>query len=221
MDVLKKLIHLCFSVVLLYIPHICFASPYLGLAISPGFADFNIDTEVTNPFTNTKNNTHLAGSGLFATIVAGYDINYKKCYLAGEVSGSAGSLTSQTSNNDFLNQTFSSTKYRIQNNFDISLLPGYNILTSTLLYGRIGYANGNFKISTTNNSLINTNQQVTGFRYGLGLNQTFTEHLHGRIEYSRINYQNTSFIVHSGNTNISTTIAPSVNQIAFGLIYQF
>ncbi len=206
----------------LVIPNWVYAHVYVGVGTGREFADFNQDATIVNPFSNVKDNTHLAGSGAFGSIFAGYDGIYQHFYLAGEINLDTSSVAFRSSNNEFINNTLSATHFRIQNSYGISVLPGYALNNYTLLiYSRLGYANGSLKISTTNTSLANVNPRISGFRYGIGIKQSFTDHISARIEYNNVNYQNTSFTVLTGNTTKNTIISPTVGQVEFGLIYSF
>lgn len=205
--------------IFLFFPSLSFANPYLGIGAGPEFADFNQSIRFMNPFSNVKENTHYAGNGIFGSFFGGYGGTYQRYYLGGEINLDGSSVTFKTSNTEFNNGTVSNSSYRVQNNFGISLMPGYVVKENTLLYGRLGYNNGNIKISTTDSSLQSINRRISGFRYGVGLNETFTEHFQARIEYNNTSYQNTSFTVMPGFNTKNTNISPIVSQFQFALIY--
>lgn len=215
---IKKLSIITLAAVL---PHLCYANAYLGIGAGPEFANFNQSATVVNPFTNVKDNTRLAGNGIFGSIFGGYGGYYQRFYLAGELNGNASSVAFQSSNSEFISGSTSTTHYRVQNSWGISLLPGYEVRESTLLYGRIGYVTGSLKVSTTDASLANVNHAITGFRYGAGVNQNFSEHFSARMEYSDTSYQNTTSRVVTGITTKTTTLSPETSQVEFALIYLF
>ncbi len=195
---------------------------YVGAGLGPEATDFKQSSTIVSPGSfNVKNTTHFSGTGFFGSLFGGYAWNQKQFYLAGEANINMSSLDFQASNDEFIHSSFSETHYKMQHEVGLSILPGYLFTNTTLFYGRLGYANGNFKISTTDTSLTNINRNLSGFRYGLGMNQTITQHFSVRMEYSHIDYQNTSFTVVDGAVTKNTSISPKTDQVEFGLVYNF
>ncbi|OAI50039.1 hypothetical protein AYO45_00215 [Gammaproteobacteria bacterium SCGC AG-212-F23] len=197
---------------------------YLGAGVGPDFANFKQSSSVIMPGSfNVKNTTQMAGTGIFGTLFGGYGWRQQQFYLAGEANIDTSSVESQASNDEFVHSSFSKTSYTIPNRFGLSVLPGYLLAQATLFYLRLAYANANFKISTTDTSLADVSKRLSGFRYGLGVNQEVSQHFAVRMEYSAIRYQNTTFTTFDKLSSVTkkTTITPESGQVEFGLVYNF
>ncbi len=202
----------------------CFSSSfYLGAGAGPEFASFNQAARISQVGGfDARDSTNLSGTGIFGTLFGGYGWTHNQFYLAGELNANLSSVGFQSSNEEVIRGTYSALHYRIQNSYGLSLLPGYLWKNDTLLYARVGYANGSLKISSSDSSIDNINQRIDGFRYGLGFRQGITKHVSARMEYSHIDYRSESFTVLTSNaTTKSTTLTPKTNLVEFGLIYLF
>lgn len=202
---------------------------YLGAGLGPEGADFTQNVRIivqppgsTSPNADVKDSTHHSGTGLFGTVFGGYQYTRDAYYLAGEANFSATNLEFNSSNTELLTGTTSHTTYKLQTTYGFSLLPGYAYSDDTLFYARIGYANGQFKINTTDSSLASVRRNLNGIRFGLGARRSFTEHISARMEYSQVNYQTAKFWVLADNAvTKSTQIEPTTGQVEFGLVYSF
>lgn len=199
---------------------------YIGAGMGPENADFDQHARLlvhppgsTHIESNVTDSTHLSGTGLFGTLFAGYGWSKQQFYLAGEVNVNVSSVIFQSKNNEYIHQTFSKTKYRMEHGYGISLIPGYLYSPNTLFYARIGYTNDNLKISTSDVSLANINKNLSGYRFGLGIQEYFTQHMSARMEYSQANYQNEKFTVILPAITKTTKIIPQTGQVEFSLIY--
>jgi outer membrane immunogenic protein len=204
---------------------------YVGAGMGPDTARFDQDAVVIhNPSLNITDKQQHSGTGYFASVFAGYGryfsgFNYdrKNLYLATELNVNASSLQFHSSNTDHFHKSFSSTQFKMDHSFGVSLLPGFLLTDTTLFYGRLGYSLGNFKIFTTDVSLSDTNKNLSGFRYGLGLEQSLTPRVAMRLEYSHIEYQGTSTYTKDPLSTVvkNTQYSPTTNQFEFGVIYRF
>jgi outer membrane immunogenic protein len=195
---------------------------YLGGGFGPEIASFNQSATVKQPGNfNVKDTTYLSGTGIFGSLFGGYAVVYSAFYLAGEVNANMSSVTFDSSNYEFLHSSTANTHYRMQYGFGLSILPGYIFTPATLFYGRLGYANGNFNISTNDTSLAKTKKNLSGLRFGVGINQSLSQQIAMRMEYSQVNYRSTSFSVVDGTTTKTTSIKPTTGQVEFGLVYKF
>lgn len=214
---------------------------YMGLGVGPDTAKFETNATIRQSQQgrisfNVKDKNQLSGAGLFGTLFAGYSkifkVTYAKpdnillapnFYLAGELNANASSLEHTSSNNEYVHKNFNHTKFQIRRNFGASLLPGMIFAENTLFYGRLGYANGNFKITSSDISIGNLNKNLNGFRWGLGLQQSLYPQVAIRLEYSQIIYDSThtSTLDRNSNTAKYTKFNPTTNQFEFGLVYHF
>jgi outer membrane immunogenic protein len=195
---------------------------YLGAGVGPVFANFQQESSFLQPGTaNVKDTTHLSGTGVFGSFFGGYGWTKEKYYLAAELNADLTSIEYKSSNQEFVHSNLNFTHYKIQHSVGVSLLPGYLYTENTLFYARLGYTNGNLKITTNDSSLQNINNNLSGFRYGVGVSHRFTQKVSARMEYSHINYQRTKFTVMDGAITKSTMISPDTSEVEFGIIYNF
>ncbi len=214
----------------------CWASGfYVGAGLGPDLANFRVTSHVNQVHNgiltfNVKNYEQLSGTGVFGTIFAGYGkklpgLEWCRCklngfYLAGELNANVSTLRHRNFNSEYVHQVFSTTTYRMRYGFGASIIPGYLYTDTTLFYGRLGYANGNFKVTTSDISLKDINKNLSGFRWGLGIKQSVTPQLAVRVEYSHIGY-NSKTIRTVTAVNKKTQFTPYTNQVEFGLVYDF
>lgn len=197
---------------------------YAGVGTGPEMADFQQRAYITQLSNfNAKDTTHLSATGWFGSLFGGYDWCCNHFYLAGEANVNASSARFYSTNDEYVHSNFSSSTYRILNSYGISVLPGYLWNNATLFYARLGYANGNFKITTSDVSLANIDRRLNGIRFGAGIKQMLTPNLAVRLEYSQINYDSTSFSTfdRQSSTLKETKITPMTAQVEIGLIYHF
>jgi outer membrane immunogenic protein len=107
--------------------------------------------------------------------------------------------------------------------FGIGFLPGILFSDCSLLYARLGYSNGKFKVDTTDTSLQNISKSLNGFRYGLGFRQRLSECLSFRLEYGQINYKKLKMFTFDpvGNVAKATHIKPKLQRFEVGLLFTF
>lgn len=197
---------------------------YVGAGFGPSFADFEKSAHVVHTGYSDMNvfdKSHLASMGMFGTVFGGYGYVHKHFYLGEEINVSIDSVDSEASNNDSAHLTFSTTNYMMNRSCGVSVLPGLLVTDKTLLYARLGYANGNLKITTGDTSLANVDKNLNGFRFGAGIKQSLSQKVSVRMEYSQVNYGKTTTLVPVDSITKDTTITPSLAQVEFGLVYDF
>ncbi|RMX15105.1 porin family protein [Legionella jordanis] len=202
----------------------CNAGFYLGAGAGPEGADFSQKAYVTRPGTfSVVDKNHFAGTGIFGSLFAGYGKAFNSIYLAAEANANLSSVKYQLTNDEYLHSTFSKTTFRIKHSEGISLLPGYLISPNTLLYGRVGYVNGQVKVRESDPTIRNFNKNRNGIRYGLGIRHSFYPNWSLMMEYSQIDYKSIEGRVLEpfGGVTKTTKITPYTAQVGFGLIYHF
>lgn len=205
------------------------AAFYVGAGGGPEIATFSEDAHITLPESNVYNNTKLSGRGYFGSIFAGYgryltgpDLHTKNVYLAAEINANASNVEYQGSNNNLTSRTFSTTTYKMDHSFGLSILPGFLLTDSTLFYVRLGYAYGNFKLFTNDVSLTPVNENVSGFCHGFGVRQMVKQNFMVFMEVSQTNYQGVQIHTLSTNNTVKdVNITPVTAQLEFGLLYNF
>lgn len=118
--------------------------------------------------------------GIGGTVFAGYDFKLSENVFAGvEANFDLASAKAGTKTNSF----------ELDNAFGASARAGYNLNSSTALYGRVGYQRA--RTTTTSTSGTATTKKSTsydGLRLGAGLETALTEQLSLRFEYNRTHY---------------------------------
>lgn len=146
---------------------------------------------------NVNSTTHAAGGdagvyrGIPAKVFAGYGgLLAQSFYLAGE-------LTATLGNFEISNKNSMKTSY----GFGLSVLPGFTMSDSTLVFGRIGYVRARFT---------NVNAMVNGGQLGLGMQTALTQSMDLRAEYDYTDYASTGAIN-----------SPRTDEYTLGLVYRF
>lgn len=205
-----------------------FAGLYVGAAVGPEGASFSQKAHVQRPGTfdafNVIDRNHFAGIGLFGTVFAGISWIYKQIYMAVEVNASMSSVEYKLINDEYVHGNFSKTTFTARNSEGISALPGILLSENTVLYGRIGFANGKIKLVEGGDPTIHgSGRRRDGLRWGVGIRHAFNEQFSFMMDFSSITYRHFYSFDYEPNGNVtkSTKIIPKTAQVAFGLIYRF
>jgi len=197
---------------------------YLGIGAGVDTADYRQRAVITNEDAKAINEAYFAAQGGMASIFLGYGrYYYQRFYLAGELSGSLSDAFFRGFNVELRKGAQSHTLYQIDHNWGVSLLPGYLVTDSTLLYGRAGYSDGRFIIRTTDISLASGTTWLNGFRAGVGIEKFITPKFAIRLEYNHIVYamRTDTTIDPLSNTTKTTVVTPNTNQFEFDVDYHF
>lgn len=179
-------------------------------------------SNTTGPF-NAVNKVDLSAQGVLGSIFGGYGISRGMYYLAGELNGDLSSAEFKTSNIEFVHNVVSQTTFKIDQSWGVSILPGILLPETTLLYVRVGYAGGNFKINTSDTSLANANTMLNGFRAGVGIEKRIYRNFGIIFDYSHIDYSHYNIFTRDPVSGVTkrTTVSPDANQFEFGIDYRF
>ena len=209
----------------------CFAGFYIGGAGGPEDAAFSQYSHVVGQNTHDANGVfdvlatnHFSGKGGFGSIFGGYAWSSNRYYLAAEVNGNLSSVKYVLTNNNYIPINFGTTYFTIRTSEGVSLLPGLFFSDSTLFYGRLGYANGRIVINEgADPSIMNMTDNVSGFRYGVGVRHSITPQWALMMDYSQIIYSQLKSHTFDpiGGVTKDTTFTPSTTQLALGIIYNF
>lgn len=197
---------------------------YVGAGLGVDTADFRHKTFPQRRFDfSVINKTQLASQGLLGTIFGGYGWNCGAFYLGGELNGNASTAHVSMSNHELIHHTLSKTAIKINRSWGVSALPGLLLPENTLIYVRVGYADGSFDINTSDSSLANANMMLNGLRTGVGIEKIIYKNVAIRFEYSHISYQDYNAVVIEpfGNVIKKSVISPVTNQFEIDFDYRF
>ncbi|WP_165474833.1 outer membrane protein [Legionella nagasakiensis] len=199
---------------------------YVGFGLGPDTIDFKQWSHVSQPGKlgfDVINKTHLSGFGLFGTVFAGYQYLHHKLYLAAEINGTLSSVVSEVSNDEFKNNNFTLSRYKISDSIGISLIPGYQFSQNTLFYARLGYTNANVQLVTNDTSLQNLSYRGNGFHTGFGVKQDLTPKLSVRMEYNRTQYSSTKSLTFDpvGVVTKEAILSPRQQLIELSMVFHF
>lgn len=229
-NMLRKTIGIAVGALILANSASLHAGVYVGAGVGSDTVDFTMRARVTRPNASFApdfdviNKAHLSATGIFGTLFVGINRVYNNIfYLAAEINGNLSTTASTGFNREFVNGTFSDTSIKIKNSLGISLLPGYQFTPNTLFYGRLGLTNSEFKVNTSDISLANFSKRRNGFRYGLGIQQSITQRLAVRMDYSRINYKSikTDTLDPLGGVTKENIMSANQQLIEFGVVFKF
>lgn len=196
-------------------------APYVGIGIGHETADFKQRATLSRPSTAFKEKIHFAGRGAFGSIFAGYAGDCDYLYLAGELNANLSAVKFKASNDEYIHQNFTKTTYKMNRDFGISILPGYLFADCNVLYARLGYVNGKFKINSTDVSIANISKNLCGLRYGLGIKQALSEYFSLRLDYSRSNFKKAKLSSIDGLGTRRGHIFPQTDKFELGAVFNF
>lgn len=209
---------------------------YVGLGLGPDYASIQENANVMQTQGgvlnfNVRNTTQVAATGVFGTLFAGYGMyfanpyipNCKNLYLALELNGNLSSMEHKRTNDEFVHENFTKTTFKMNDSYGVSLLPGFLLTNTALVYARVAYSNANFKVSTSDISLQHKHTNLGGFRWGFGVQQEVMKQVAMRLDYSHVDYENVklSTLDTLSNTTKVTHLTPHTNEVEVSLIYNF
>ena len=213
------------SAVSLLLASPAFSGFYVGAGIGPEFAQFTQKAHVfdTHNNFNVIDVEHFSGTGVFGTFFGGYSWIYNRFYLAGEANFNPSSVKYQLTNYEYIHQNFSKTFFTINYSEGVSALPGFLLTDDTVVYGRIGYANGRVSLHDSDPTVRSATANRSGIRYGAGVRYGLGNQWSLMVDYSQINYGKFRSHVFEPNGGVTknTRIYPLSAQFAFGFIYNF
>lgn len=197
---------------------------YVGAGIGADTTDFDVTSypQKTGDF-DVINRTQLAAQGVLGNLFAGYAWTYNWFYIAAELNGNLSSATHTSSNEEKVHNSYSITKDKIDETWGVGLLPGVLLPQDTLLFARVGYVDGRYKVETSDVSLAPVDSWLNGLRLGLGVAKKINNHWNLRLEYSHISYQQQSstVVIPSDDFMKKTDVTPDSNQAELGVMYSF
>jgi len=220
---LKKLIPLLFWV------SPCFAGYYAGFAVGPQYAFYHQKAHVLGRGPNAMSNfdvlatNQFSGVGVQGSVLGGYDMIFPRgYYLAAEADLNLSSAEYLLTNDELQRGNFAKSYFTIGSSLGLSVLPGFALTPTTLLYGRLGYANGGLKIvEGADPSIQNGNQRVSGISYGFGIRHALQPSWILMIDCRQINYQAFKSYTADAQVEKYTQIQPNTAQVMVGLLYHW
>lgn len=111
----------------------------------------------------------------------------------------------------------------LKRNLYIGARAGYQVGSSTLIYGRTGWSNGSahFEFNDVDNIIPDTrdSDSQNGWHFGLGVEQNFGSMIYGKLEYNRTVYSDADFV--STAPPFTLTIDGSRSQFIAGVGLRF
>lgn len=189
---------------------------YVGVGVTHDNLGGSADLE------NNENGNDIDGIG--GTVFAGYDFALSENVFAGvEANFDLASAKAGPKGNSF----------ELDHAFGVSARLGYNLNSSTALYGRVGYQNGRVTDvstttvddgTTTTTTVKTTKTSYDGLRLGAGLETALTEQLSLRFEYNRTHY----YFSDAANKKLAADLEKTKakggynnNQFSIGVAYGF
>lgn len=167
-------------------------------------------------FSNTATAKHA--SGLVANIGIGYNFGVSDNYILGIGAalypGHSRSVSTTSVTNLPSGAAVSHGTYNVSNIFSFSLLPGYVINKSHLVYAKIGYTGSTLNANSPGN-YPQQSTHVNGTVYGLGYKQLITESVYffGEGNYA-VNREKAVSVV----TDIGATVKSTANATGYDFI---
>lgn len=174
-------------------------------------------------FPNTASANHANGPA--ANIGIGYNFDIGNNYLLGIGAalypGHSRSASSTLVTTTPLGASVKTGTYDVSNIFSFSLIPGYVIDETHLVYAKIGYAGSTINANSSGNYPQQSNR-VNGTVYGIGYKQFITGSIYafGEGNYAVNRAKTVSVLTDSGATVKSTADATGYDVI-FGIGYHF
>ena len=176
--------------------------PYVGAGISAYSGDATVSAPgVSITFGNDK-------LDVGANVFGGYKWNMGTGSVAAELSynSNVGKLANLTG----AGQTIDG---KLDNNWAISVLPGYNFTKDTTGYFRLGYAQVKGTLNLTGTITGSGNHTFNGTVWGFGVDQAVTPNLAARLEYQVLDM--------SSWTSGGTSVKPRATGMNLSLRYGF
>jgi len=174
-------------------------------------------------FSNSATANHA--NGLVANIGLGYNFGISENYILGIGAalypGHSKSVSTTSVTNLPSGAAVSHGTYNVSNIYSFSLLPGYVIDKSHLVYAKIGYSGSTLNANSPGN-YPQQSTQVNGTVYGLGYKQLITESVYffGEGNYAVNKAKAVTVVTDSGAIVKSTADATGYDFI-FGVGYRF
>jgi hypothetical protein len=174
-------------------------------------------------FPNTSTADHANGPA--ANIGIGYNFDLGSSYLLGIGAalypGHSRSASSTLVTTTPAGASVKTGTYDVSNIFSFSLLPGYVIDQTRLIYGKIGYAGSTLNANSPGNYPQQSNR-VNGTVYGIGYKQFITGSIYafGEGNYAVNRAKAVTVLTDSGATVKSTADATGYD-VVFGVGYHF
>jgi outer membrane immunogenic protein len=180
-----------------------------------GYDAPQIEGHFDDPITSITEDSTEGGFGIGAE--AGYDFVVSPGFVLGGYIGA-----------DFSDADFCTKFGRIENaclevrrNLYLGARAGAQVASSTLLYGKVGYSNGQAKadLDDLENILgdIDETRTLSGIHFGLGVEQNFGSNVYGKLEYVYTAYRDKDF----GNAIYNVNIDSDRSQFMAGVGYRF
>jgi len=179
-----------------------------GFYLGAGLSFFKGEAELSTPLLASKGTRSDDGYRAGLNLNAGYGHSWGNFNLAGEFSylGNPGKF----------NYTFLGTPVGVEHegHWALSVLPGYKLNNSTMLFGRLGYAQGK---SSLNIGGTVGEEKFKGTMYGIGVKHAFNRKWSGVFEYQMLSMRSKDPATFGGFTSLK----PNPSGFVLGAQYSF
>ncbi len=202
---------------------------YLGAQV--GYDSYRVRNNLTGTINaiNYAANPVINGTGWVGGLMLGYGMMMNEWfYLGGELFGNVSGVDQNMSMNVTDGVTSSiNTKFQVNSNYGLGVLPGIKMTDSTLTYVRLGWNWANIKQSanvvdnTVAPALVASGSKTNtanGFVFGVGMETLIVDNWSLRGEFDHTWYNN--FNVAAGALG-SASVNPSDNQYMLAVLYHF
>lgn len=212
---------------------------YLGAGFGRQTAESSVAMQTANfltanPTDSINRNFDWAADNVDVHLLAGYQFIFAdKFTLAAEVFGAISTFSGDYSQTPTINYTgvgnvpSGNATFRLTGSVGVSVLPGYQITPDTILFSRIGWVNGYFKLNDSlnnggsvffGNQAISIGTNKSGLELGLGMDTLISQDFSIRGEYDWEHFQTISV---NGAANQHLTLKPNINNFDLSFIYHF
>lgn len=159
------------------------SGPYFGAQIGWLSMRADVSHSINAPvfFTNLNINQQVASDGLFGDIHLGYGVKMERFYLGYELFGNlnGGEDDGYIIGTYGGNPLVLSFSYRAQGSLGVDVLPGFYPTETARVYAHLGFIETRYQLWSESFGINrgDKNKWSPGFRFGLGMQSKWTEHL--------------------------------------------
>lgn len=197
------------------------AAPAAAQTREVNFGGFYVGAQVGYGWTSAEGSATVGGAtaafddsegGVNGGVFLGYGVQLGAFYIGIEGEASLSSAEYEESSGGITG------RIEQKHTFGAGARLGYRFLPNAMLYGRAGVVQTNFEASATNGATtISDDDDLTGIRFGGGIEVGALTNLSMRVEYTRTDYDEQSYASGANSARVDV----DEDLIRFGLAYRF